>query len=400
MKRILIFSLAYTPFIGGAEVAIKEISSRVSDTEFDMVTLRFDRSLSRVEKIENVTVYRLGFGSTNPTMTDLVKFPLVLNKYLFPFLGFWKALSLHRKNRYDAIWAMMANYAGFAALFFKIIHPSTPFLLTLQEGDPIEYIKKRVGFLYPLFQRIFIRANVVQVISHYLGAWARNMSFTGTLEVIPNGVDITHFTQETSKTELEERKSKLQKKPGDIFLITTSRLVKKNAVDDVIKALPLLPENVKFVVLGIGPDEMMLKNLAKELHVEKRVLFLGQINHESMPKYLYCSDIFIRPSLSEGMGNSFIEAMATGLPVIATPVGGIVDFLKNEETGLFCKVRNPKSIADAVSQLVSNNDLKNNIVNNAKKLVKEKYDWNTIAHDMQEKVFKVLLNNNTNKNRQ
>lgn len=391
MKRILIFSLAYTPFVGGAELAIKEITDRISDIEFDMVTLRFDRSLPRVEKIGNVTVYRLGFGKASPMMADLVKFPLALNKYLFPFLAFLKASRLHRKNNYSAVWAMMANYAGFATLFFKMAHPDVPFLLTLQEGDPIEYIKARVKFVYPLFKRIFIRADFMQVISHYLGNWARDMNFAGPLEVIPNGVAIAHFTKEYPVNELDALKAKLGKKTGDVWLITTSRLVKKNAVDDVIKALPLLPEKVAFLVLGTGPDEVMLTNLVQELGVEKRVLFAGQVGHADMPKYLRISDIFIRPSLSEGMGNSFVEAMAVGLPVIATPVGGIVDFLKDRETGLFCEVRNPRSIADAVLKLCTDESLKNTLVRNARELVQEKYDWDIVAKDMREKVFEKML---------
>jgi len=61
-----------------------------------------------------------------------------------------------------------------------------------------------------------------------------------------------------------------------------------------------------------------LKNLAEDIGVENRVMFLGQITHAAMPKYLKVSDIFVRPSLTEGLGNSFLEAMAAGIPVIAT----------------------------------------------------------------------------------
>ena len=95
--------------------------------------------------------------------------------------------------------------------------------------------------------------------------------------------------------------------------------------------LPKLPENVHFIVLGVGPDEVMLKKLVKHERVESRVQFLGQIEHNEMPLYLKACDIFIRPSRSEGMGNSFIEAMAAGLPVIATQEGGIADFLFDEK---------------------------------------------------------------------
>lgn len=400
-KRILIFSLTYYPnIISGAEVAIKEITDRIApeDIVFDMVTLRFDSTLPTFERIGNVNIHRIGFTTKHPQIGDLVKFPLVINKYLFPFIGFLKAWSLHRKSPYDGIWAMMANYAGFAALFFKMKFPEVRYLLTLQEGDPIEYIKARVQKVYALFEQIFTRADMVQAISHYLAAFARDMRYTGPLEVVPNAVNVAYFSKTYSTKELFVLKQKLGKSIDDIFLITTSRLVKKNAIDEVIRALPLLPVRIKFLILGIGPDEATLRALADALKVSDRVKFLRQIDHKEMPKYLAVSEIFIRPSRSEGLGNSFLEAMAAGLPVIATPVGGIPDFLfdpeKNpdrEPTGLFCKVDDPESIATQVKRILADSALRTRLVTNAKKLVTEKYDWNLIAREMHERVFNQLL---------
>jgi glycosyltransferase involved in cell wall biosynthesis len=103
-----------------------------------------------------------------------------------------------------------------------------------------------------------------------------------------------------------------------------------------------------------------------------------------MPPYLQISDIFVRPSLSEGLGNSFLEAMAAGLPVIATPVGGIPDFLKDGETGLFCEVDNPQSIAQKVEKLLKDRESRDYIVRHASEMIREKYQWSMIAKKMQE----------------
>ncbi len=400
MKRILIFSLAYYPdVVSGAEVAIKEITDRISpeDIVFDMVTLRFDSALPKFERMGNVNVYRIGFTRMHPEIADLVKFPLALNKYFFPILGFLKARKLHKKNHYDSVWAMMANYAGFAALFFKMRYPRIRFLLTLQESDPITYINHRVLFVYPLFRRIFSRADFVQTISHYLAGFARNMGYVGPLEVVPNAVNVAHFAQEYPEKELSILKHRLGKKDGDFFLITTSRMVAKNAVDEVIRALPLLPSEVKFLILGIGPDEAMLRKLAKEKGVGDRVQFLGQVLHNEMPRYLKVSDVFIRPSRSEGLGNSFLEAMAAGVSVIATPVGGIPDFLfdpeqnpDHEPTGLFANINDPASIARQIERLRSDPTLRNRLFVNGRTLVAEKYDWSLIARNMKERVFDKL----------
>jgi len=403
MKKILIFSLAYYPkYVGGAEVAIKEITDRISPDEiqFDMITLRFDSSLSRVEQIGNVTVYRIGLTKNNPSMEELLQFPMYLVKVLYPPIAALKAYQLHRVNKYDGGWAMM-SYMGFPLILMRyFLFTNIPYVLTLQEGDTVEHVFKRwrirmVGLLYgPVYRS----ASAVQTISTFLANWARNMGYQGPLEVVPNAVDTRKFSVDFPEAELNELKIKLGKKDGDVFVITTSRLVTKNAVDIVIQSLKFLPDDVHFLVLGIGPDEAMLKKLAEDEGVASRVKFLGQVDHEEMPKYLKVSDIFTRPSRSEGMGNSFVEAMAARIPVVATAVGGITDFLfdpvanpDKEPTGLFATVADPKDTARAIRQYIDDVELRKRCVDNAYAMVMESYDWNLIAKDMQDKVFRTLL---------
>jgi len=387
-KKILIFSLVYYPrFIGGAEVAVKEITDRLGEEfDFDMITLR--KSAPRFERVGKVNVYRVGFGWRAGDNALLNRFKIY--KYFFPFFAFFKALSLHRKNNYDAAWSIMANYAGFAALFFKLANPQVPSILTLQEGDPFDYIKSRVGIFYPLFKRIFTKADFITTISTYLADWAKEMGAKGNVVVVPNGVDINKFKVESIKLKVSERE-KLRKEFGiaedDTVLVTTSRLVEKNAVGDIISSLTFLPDNVKLLVIGTGALERSLKLKVESLKLAERVKFLGFVAHGELPKYLWASDIFIRPSLSEGMGNSFIEAMAAGIPVIATPVGGILDFLKDGETGLFCEVGNPRSIAQKVVKLIKDAESRDYIVRTAEQMVTEKYDWNLISEQMRTEIF-------------
>jgi len=399
MKRVLIFSLAYYPkYIGGAEVAIKEITDRISDIEFHMVTLRFDSSLPKVEKIGNILVHRIGFSKKNPTMADLKAFPLHYNKAFFQFTAAIKALSLHSQYHYDGVWAMMAHATGIPAALFKLVKPHIPFILTLQEGDSPQQIEKQMRPLWFFFSRAFTSATIVQAISTFLGRWARARGFKGPLEIIPNAVDTKQFSYEYSVEELSQLKKTLRGKETDVYLITTSRLVHKNAIDDVLRALALLPPSIHFLVLGDGPDKKKLKQQAEQQGVGERVIWLDHVTHQDLPKYLHMADIFIRPSRSEGMGNSFIEAMAAGIPVIATQEGGITDFLfdaiRNPDsptTGWAVDTNVPQQIAQAVKSILDNPEQVKKVTTTARALAFEKYDWNLIAADMQKKVFQRVL---------
>ncbi len=366
MRRILILSLAYYPHVGGAEVAIKEITDRIAptDIEFHLICLRYERTALQLEKIGNVQVHRIGFGNTSR-----------FNKFYYQFAAAFKAYSLNRTKHFDALWAMMAHTAGVPAALTKLLLPRLPYLLVLQEGDPPEYIERLMRPFWPLFSRAFTTADMVVGESHFLGEWARRRGYRGEMEIIPNGVEAVRFVGELV--------------PHDgVILITTSRLVHKNAIDDVIRALPLLPE-VRFSILGTGPEEQVLKKLAKTLGVEDRVEFKGHIDHALIPALLHGADIFIRPSRSEGMGNSFIEAMVAGLPVIATQEGGIADFLfdakrnpNKETTGWAVDKDSPEQIATAVQDILAHPEQVARVTATARQLAVEKYDWDIITKQM------------------
>ena len=115
--------------MSGAELAVKEITDRINDLEFDLVTLRFDKKLPKFERVGNVNVYRINSS-----------------KLLFPFMAFLKGVKLNRRRKYSVVWSIMVNRAGFAALFFKLWNPKVKYMLTLQEGDTLDYPEKEWEF--------------------------------------------------------------------------------------------------------------------------------------------------------------------------------------------------------------------------------------------------------------
>jgi glycosyltransferase involved in cell wall biosynthesis len=407
-KRILIFSTAYLPLIGGAEIAVKEITDRLGDDfEFDLICARIKKSLLRQERIGAIDIWRVGRGWGK------------FDKFLLSWQGFKLAKQLYVKQKYDAVWAIMASFGGLAALFFKEQFSGVPYILTLQEGDTARHIASRAKWLGPYYKRMFKEANFITAISQYLKEYAIKNGAICTIEIVPNGVSVKKFSpnvilspkgEESPRlgrgdglgqaersfanaqdNKKEKLKDSLGIKENDKVIITVSRLVEKNGVGDLIKAVALLPENYKLLILGGGALEKSLKFKVRSLKLEDKILFLGEISPDEVPKYLAISDVFVRSSLAEGLGNVFLEAMAAGVPIVGTPVGGIPDFLTNGETGLFCKVRNPASIAEKINQILSDENLRQKLISNGKKLVTEKYDWAIIAPKMG-KIFKRLIN--------
>src|SRR3989344_5106641 len=229
--RVAIFSLAYSPFVGGAEIAVKEITDRFpghdlvvsSLNHFFCFTHRFDNSWPKKEKIGNVEVFRLGKKSS-------------LAKIIYIFRAWRAAERLHKEKPFEAIWAIMAAYAGFAALLFKLRHPRIPFLLTLQEGDSEAHILKRVGIFYPAWTRIFKKADYIQAISNYLADFGKKYGARCPVEVVPNGVDVDKFQIPNPKSQINSSNQNLKFKT----IITTSRLVYKNGVDILIRAVAVI----------------------------------------------------------------------------------------------------------------------------------------------------------------
>lgn len=401
-KKILIFSLDYLPgTISGAESAIEDITNRISpdEIEFHMVTMHYDSNVPRQATFGNVTCHYVGlFGKPDATLEQRRQWPLHLNKYYFQFAAGVKGWRLHRKHAYDGAWAMMAHGAGVPAVIFNLL-TGVPFALSLQEGDPPEYIERKAKPVWPLFKRAFTKATVLQAISDFLADWGKRMGHTKPIPVIRDGANPDNVHPNFSEAEALAVRDKLGKKDGDIYLITAARLVEQKAIDVVLRALTLLPEHIHFVVLGGGPLEAELRALAEELGVSKRVKWVGQVERSEVPVYrnTIVADIFVHPSRSEGLGHTCLSAMAGHLPVIATQVGGFADYIfdakRNPDkapTAFAVDVDAPEQIAEQVQYILDHPAETKEITDRARRMVEEEYDWDKIALRMKEEVFNPL----------
>jgi phosphatidylinositol alpha-1,6-mannosyltransferase len=198
----------------------------------------------------------------------------------------------------------------------------------------------------------------------YLGEFTKNEISKATTEVnklvqIAPGIDTNHFQPKkpnpnlVSKYQLEGRR----------VIVCVARLVHRKGQDQLIKALPAVlkkhPDAILLIV-GQGPIEQMLRNSARQLAVTHKVIFTGRVPHADLADYISLGEVFAMPVRSrfygfevEGLGISYLEASACGLPVVVGKSGGAVDAVIDQVTGLLVDGKNVNEITDAICRLLA-----------------------------------------------
>jgi glycosyltransferase involved in cell wall biosynthesis len=169
-----------------------------------------------------------------------------------------------------------------------------------------------------------------------------------SIAVIPNGVDAAAFTTRSHDAAT----------PRVRTIVTVANLRQEKDHETLIGAAALLGRefpDVRFHIIGDGPRRTVLESLVRARHLERNILFLG--HRENVPQLLADADIFVLPSRSEAFPNSAIEAMAAGLPVIASAVGGLLDLIDHGRTGLLIEPGQPEQMADAIRHLLTDREL-------------------------------------------
>jgi glycosyltransferase involved in cell wall biosynthesis len=189
---------------------------------------------------------------------------------------------------------------------------------------------------------------------------------------IPNFIDHKY-----EKTELDEFK-KILAKIDDKIILYVGRLTEVKGVEFLIRAIPdIKHKDIHLIIAGDGILFEKLNNIAKSIGMMNQITFFGPANLEQLAKIYGIADVFVLPSIitdngaTEGTGLVIPEAMYFGIPVIASSVGGITETVKNEYNGLLVKQKDSKEIALAIERILSDMELKDNIVKNARETVKE-----------------------------
>ncbi len=218
------------------------------------------------------------------------------------------------------------------------------------------------------------------------------------LDIINRGILLDDYEIKESK---EELRRKLNIEENSFILLSVGNHVKRKGFDLVIKAIdkilkgdPSIP--IKYYLIGSGNYTQKLKEITRELKLNKFIEFLGEIDDNERNRYYKSSDVFLMPSIStnktiEGFGITFIEANYFKLPVIGASTGGITEAIIDEKTGLLTKPNNIDDLIEKILILYNQPEIRKEMGNNGFNRVIENYNWDKIYNEYIN-VFKNSLN--------
>lgn len=363
-KKILITGSTFPRWTGDTEPRfILDYAKTLKDYYEVHVLVPMAPGAMEEEILEGVTVHRYHYFPIHRMET--LCYPGAITSriqekkarlFLVPFLlvGMRQALKKYTR-KFDIVHAHWLIPQGIVQSQFKEV----PYIVTGHGGDvtslnswPIKSLKKKT----------LKNAEYITVVSKELSDYIQDIYPNSKTSVIPMGCDTTSFDE-------SKRVHNYWGKSSKKAILFVGRLAEKKGVTYVMSAMNFV-ENACLYIVGKGDLEGELRKQAKELG--EKVVFLGAKTHEELPEIYASADMLVVPSVTakdgdkEGFGLVVIEAMASGLPVVASRSGGIVDIIEHEKNGLLCEEKDIEGLAAAINRVMDDGELRRKMIINGK----------------------------------
>jgi len=286
---------------------------------------------------------------------------------------------------------------------FDIVHIHTPLSPVPQTSLPIistihtslmgdiRYIKvvdlKSLGtkiltrfISYPLVSKLIEKSIVITTVSNSVACELKEYYGLKNVVIVGNGVDEKIFSPTEEKNERN-------------YLLYVGRLSYRKGLFDLLECAKLICQdyNVKFILVGKGELENKLMKEVRSNELSGKIIFLGHVKREKLIQLYQNATMFIFPSYYEGLPTVLLEAMACGLPLVATAVSGCIDIVKHGYNGLLVPPKSPEKMAEAIITLFENEKLRDRLGKNARKTIEEEYTWDKVT-DRMEKCYELARN--------
>jgi glycosyltransferase involved in cell wall biosynthesis len=261
---------------------------------------------------------------------------------------------LVRTHKYDVVHVFFSLPTG-ALLPFAGLR-GVPVIVSLRGSDVPGYdcynrsMQRAHRLLAPLTRWIWLRADRVVAVCESLGALTQRTCPGLAYSVVPNGVDLKLF---------HPRQPARRPDGGPVRCLAVARLVERKGLGELIRAFALLERGrFELEIVGDGPDERVLRELAQSLGVAQEVRFTGALDREGVAQRYREADLFTLPSAAEAFGNVFAEALASGLPIVGSTIGGIPELVEPGVNGILVTPGDPLALSKAIQYLSEDSDLR------------------------------------------
>ncbi len=382
--NILILNYEYPPVGGGAGVTTAALARGLADQGFnvDVVTAGIesspevetealepdlrgsDRSTGEVER-GRVRIHRLSTGRSRIHQGSM----LDAARYLLAAIPTIRRLAASRD--YHAAQLFFSLPTGLILPFARL--DEVPIVVSLRGSDVPGYdssdrmLQRVHRLLQPFTRWIWRRADRVVTVSEGLGRLASRTDPTLEYTVIRNGVDTDLFHPPESR----------RKAPGAVIrCIAVARLIERKGFDNLLHALHLLPRgSYHLEIVGTGKAEDSIRELTKSLGLENEVEFAGALDHAAVAERYRHADIFTLTPENEAFGNVFAEALASGLPIVASDVGGIPEFVEHAVNGYLVPPAEPAALASAIRHFGEDQELREEMGARNRARAEESLSW-------------------------
>lgn len=363
--RILIINYEYPPLGGGAGKASAALAREMTDQghTVHVLTTRYG-NLPHQELIDEYTVVRINALRRHIDRSNPVEM------LLFLLLVIPASMRLSYQKRPDYTIAFFTIPSGPAAHILQLVY-GIPYVISLRGLDVPGYRVGKAAHLYYLLLRgvtRFLWQHAAGVVANSPGLreLALKTAPQQKVDVIPNGIDLRKQT--LKKTHHES-----------LQILFVGRLVRQKGIDYLLNALALLDDvPYHLTLVGDGSARPALEQQAEQLGLVDSVTFTGWLPRNEVHEYYDQADIFTMPSHREGMSNAVLEAMAVGLPIVATAVSGNKELVKSGENGMLVPPADAAALAEALKILLNESVLRSHMGQNSYKFV-QKYTWSRTA---------------------
>ncbi len=338
--------------------------------EVHVATANFPQSKSE-EIIDGITVTRykcLARPLRNPIVPDLLRLSKKIKEFDI----------VHTHNEH--------SFAAMVAAYFRR-RTDVPLILTCH-GQLI-FGSKLSDWIERQYNKTIGR-KIFETVDHIITLSSSDRQYvssfgidTDKINVLPNAIDLEKLSELNSNFESRDHTAFIQTYglAGKKVIIFVGQVIQRKGIDYLLKSIPLVrmntEEDIHLVLVGDGDFLDKTKQLINTLKITDHVTLTGSLSGMELISAYKCADIFVLPSLSEGLPTSILEAMYFGLPVVATDLPGVKDHFK--DTALLVPPKNEKRLSDAIIKLINDKDLVGRLSKIGENLIKSRYTWDTIA---------------------